>query len=108
MRSPLLDVAGHPADHLTVRGEAVERPVAPRGIELVRRDAHDFHIVRNAPDDIPRTTGLKPERPPPIEQLHASGTETGVAPARRPPGARTADLERAARDRVDRPAGHRP
>jgi hypothetical protein len=61
-------MGGQAGDDLAVLGEAVERTIEARGVERLRRGVHDSHIVLNAPDDIPRTTGFRSPGPPPIEQ----------------------------------------
>jgi Type II secretion system (T2SS), protein E, N-terminal domain len=64
---PLVHVRGQTGHDLAVIGEAIQCALEARRIRL-RRDVHDFDIVLRASDDIPRTTGFRSRRRPPIEQ----------------------------------------
>lgn len=66
--APLVHVCSQTGHHLAVIREAIQRALHARRIQRLGRDVHDFHIVLRASDDIPRTTGFRSPRRPPIEQ----------------------------------------
>ena len=68
-RPPLVHMRGEAGDGLAMIGEAIECALEARRVHRLGRDVHHFHIVLLASDDIPRTTGFRSPRRPPIEQV---------------------------------------
>jgi hypothetical protein len=64
-----LGIRRHLADQLAMAEQALEGSFKPGGVERVRRCAHDFDIVVQPPDNIPRTMGFKFLAEPPIDHL---------------------------------------